>query len=162
MSQDDPKKCSARKLSRMGLALLVESPRKLPHGAILLDPFSGIALSPADKGAVMGRGLVAIDCSWDKAEETFPRVRKESRLEGRTLPMLLAANPTKFGKWGELSTLEAIAATYYIIGQKELSKRLLSIYTWGIRFLETNREPLEAYSNCSSGEEVVRVQTEFY
>jgi pre-rRNA-processing protein TSR3 len=76
--------------------------------------------------------------------------------------MLLAANPTKFGKWGELSTLEAIAASYYIIGEKELSGRLLSIYTWGVRFLETNREPLEAYSQCSTSEDVVRVQSEFY
>ncbi|MCU0799803.1 MAG: DUF367 family protein [Candidatus Thermoplasmatota archaeon] len=146
----------------MGLAQLVESPRKLPRGAVLLDPFSGVALSPSDREIVLYRGLAAVDCSWEKAEEAFGKVQKECKLKGRTLPMLLAANPTKFGKWGELSTLEAIAASYYIIGEKELSGRLLSIYTWGVRFLETNREPLEAYSQCSTSEDVVRVQSEFY
>ncbi len=144
------------------MAYLVESPRKLPRGAILLDPFSGVALSPSDRGTVLSRGLAAVDCSWEKAEEAFIKVHKESRLEGRTLPMMLAANPTKFGKWGELSTLEAIAASYYIIGEKELCNSLLSIYTWGVRFIETNHEPLEAYSQCATSEEVVKVQSEFY
>ncbi len=146
----------------MGLAQLVVSPRKLPRGAVLLDPFSGVALSPSDRETILSRGLTAVDCSWEKAEEAFVKVHKECRLEGRTLPMMLAANPTKFGKWGELSTLEAIAASYYIIGEKELCERLLSIYTWGVRFMETNLEPLEAYSQCATSEEVVRVQSEFY
>lgn len=140
----------------------MESPRKLPRGAVLLDPFSGIAFSPADRERVLSHGLVAIDCTWERAEQAFVMVHKECRLEGRTLPMLLAANPTKFGKWGELSTLEAIAASYFIIGEREHCERLLSIYTWGIRFIETNWEPLEAYSQCATSEEVVRVQSEFY
>ena len=82
-------------------------------------------------------------------------------MSGRTLPMLLAANPVKFGKWGELSTLEAISAAYYIIGERELAARMLGIYTWGIRFLEVNREPLDAYAGCTDSADVVRVQSEF-
>jgi pre-rRNA-processing protein TSR3 len=161
LSQDDPKKCSARKLARFGLARLVERMDKVPVKSILLDPFCGVALSPADGVIVRSRGVSAVDCSWEKAEEVFAALHKRKKLESRTLPMLLAANPVKFGRWGELSTLEALAATYYIIGEKGIAERMMSIYTWGCRFLEVNFEPLEAYSRCKDGQEVVAVQMEF-
>jgi pre-rRNA-processing protein TSR3 len=133
----------------------------LPAKALLLDPFCGVALSPADIPTLSSRGICAVDCSWEKAEEVFKALNKRKKMVGRTLPLLLAANPVKFGKWGELSTLAALAASYFILGEKELAERMMSIYTWGIRFLEVNREPLEAYAACSDGSEVVRVQQEF-
>ena len=110
----------------------------------------------------MRKGIVAVDCSWEEAENVFPELRSSLRMESRALPALLAANPTKFGKWGELSTLEALSASYYIMGEKERASDMLGAYTWGIRFLETNIEPLEAYSNCRDSGEVVRVQAEFF
>jgi ribosome biogenesis protein Tsr3 len=130
-------------------------------GSVLLDPFSDKAFSPMDRGIIRTRGLVAVDCSWRDAERIFNTIRTHRRTEERALPMLLAANPTKFGRWGELSTLEALAASYYIIGEKHMAEDMLSIYTWGIRFLETNKEPLEAYSRCRDSSEVVEVQKEF-
>jgi pre-rRNA-processing protein TSR3 len=161
LSQDDPKKCSARKMARMKKAKLVSKMEKLPFKAILLDPFSEKALSPDDRRILMKRGIVAVDCSWEDAENVFPELRTTMKMESRALPGLLAANPTKFGKWGELSTLEALSASYYIMGEKEIARDMLKVYTWGIRFLETNIEPLEAYSRCKDSTEVVAVQKEF-
>jgi pre-rRNA-processing protein TSR3 len=161
LTQDDPKKCSGRKLSRFGLARLVERMDMLPPKALLLDPFCGVALSPADRSTLISRGICAVDCSWESADDVFKALNRRRKMVGRTLPLLMAANPVKFGKWGELSTLEALAASYYILGEKEHAARMMSIYTWGVRFLEVNREPLEAYAACSDGPEVVRVQQEF-
>jgi pre-rRNA-processing protein TSR3 len=162
MAQDDPRKCTARKLRRLHRAVIVEEMRSIPYRALLLNPFSKKAFSPQDRDQVRSRGIVAVDCSWEDAERIFSRIRKVRKVESRALPMLLAANPVKFGKWGELSTLEALAAAYYIIGCKEQAKTLLSSYNWGMRFLETNLEPLEAYSGCRDSAEVVKVQSEFY
>ncbi len=161
LSQDDPKKCSARKMGRFEKARIVHKIEQLPYGSILLDPFAEKALSPADRKIMIKKGLVAVDCSWREAETVFGSFRTAHRMEGRALPLLLAANPTKFGKWGELSTLEAIAATYYILGEKEIALDMLKIYTWGFRFIETNVEPLDAYAECKDSTEVVKVQQEF-
>jgi pre-rRNA-processing protein TSR3 len=161
LSQDDPKKCSARKMARFHKARLVEHFHDIPYGYLLLDPFSKIALSPADKEVLDRRGLAAIDCSWEDAERIFKKFKKARKAEYRALPLLLATNPVKFGKWGELSTLEALAASYYIMGFKDDAAEMMSIYTWGEKFIEINREPLEAYSECANSTEVVEVQKEF-
>lgn len=161
LSQDDPKKCSARKLARFNKAKLVEHFHDLPFGSLLLDPFSKIALSPSDRSIFETSGIIAVDCSWEDAERVFKKLRKGHRLKPRALPVLMAVNPVKFGKWGELSTLEALAASYYILGDKEKAKDLLSIYNWAHKFIEINHEPLEAYAGCRDSSEVVRVQSEF-
>ncbi len=161
LSQDDPKKCSARKMARFKRAKLVDHFNDIPFRALVLDPFSQIALSPSDDSILRHRGLAAIDCSWEDAERVFQRFKKNRRAENRALPLLLAVNPVKFGKWGELSTLEALAASYYIMGHKDDATEMLSIYTWGENFITINKEPLEAYSQCSNSTEVVEVQKEF-
>lgn len=161
LSQDDPKKCSALKMSRFGLARIVKRVGELPGSSIVLDPFSGVALSPADRPLAVKGGICAIDCSWERAEEVFATISAKRRNASRTLPMLLACNPVHFGRWGELSTIEAMAAALYILGEPARASELLSIYNWGIRFLEVNAEPLDAYSQCRDGAEVVRTQSEF-
>ncbi|MBN1389749.1 MAG: DUF367 family protein [Candidatus Thermoplasmatota archaeon] len=161
LSQDDPKKCSARKMARFNKARIVVRFHDIPYGCLLLDPFSKTALSPADREIVLSRGLAAIDCSWEEAEKVFKKFLLFRKVNSRALPILLATNPVKFGKWGELSTLEALAASYYIMGFKEEANEMMSIYTWGHNFIEINREPLEAYSECSNSTEVVEVQKEF-
>jgi len=161
LSQDDPKKCSARKMVRFGKARMVEHFHDIPHKYLLLDPFTKVALSPADRVILEKRGIAAIDCSWEEAEKVFSRFRKVRKVHSRALPLLMAVNPVKFGKWGELSTLEALAATYYILGMKDQAADMMSIYTWGENFIKINMEPLEAYSACSDSTEVVKVQEEF-
>lgn len=154
-NQDDPKKCSARKLARMGLAELFPDHTRIGKG-ILLDPFAEVAVSREDRTLAKRSGIIALDCSWKKAEEVFPIMRSHHLT--RALPFLLAANPGNYGKPFKLSTLEAFSATLYIIGEKEQALDLLRIYTWGEQFYNLNREPLEEYAAAGSSAEVVEKQ----
>ena len=47
--EDDPKKCSAKKLARFGHVNLEANIRRTPKNAILLNPFSEKSLSKEDK-----------------------------------------------------------------------------------------------------------------
>ncbi|HOQ20703.1 MAG TPA: ribosome biogenesis protein, partial [Methanothermobacter sp.] len=44
----DRKKCTSLKLARMGKLRIVTSPKRIPRGSIVLNPFAERALSPAD------------------------------------------------------------------------------------------------------------------
>ncbi len=95
LDQDDPKKCTARKLASRNLATLHFSTRRPPRRGYLLDPSAGIILGPDDLPLInRGAALVALDCSWKRLEESLNEISNLSpRLEGRTLPLVLAANP---------------------------------------------------------------------
>ena len=158
LRQDDPKKCTALKLGRFSLVRLIYSVRDIPHGAIILDPFSEKAFSPADRERVENNGLVAVDCSWVHAEEVFKyRIRKTSRC----LPFLIAANPTNYGIPTKLSTVEAFAAALYIVGLRAEAERLLSIFKWGPHFISLNLTPLESYSQAKNSREIVEQQKSY-
>ena len=157
---DDPDKCSARKLARMDEAELHRATRSTPPG-IVLNPFAEQALSPADRptagdGARHGR-LVALDCSWETAE------REAFDLEGihRSLPFLVAGNPVNYGTAFELNTVEAFAAALCILGEREHAERILSKFTWGHTFLELNDEPLRRYAECTNSAEILDVQDDY-
>lgn len=158
-AEDDPRKCTARKMQRFGLAELVPSLRQVPHEAVLLSPFSKKSLSAEDAVAVRRFGLVAVDCSWKTAEESFGRL--EARNPSRALPFLVAANPVNYGKPFQLTTLEAFAAALYIIGDIPGAERLVLLYKWAPHFLVLNREPLEAYRRARTSAEVVAAMQEF-
>jgi pre-rRNA-processing protein TSR3 len=158
-NEDDPKKCTARKLHRFGYAGLEKNLRKLPHHAILLNPFEEKSLSREDLPIAVEQGIVALDCSWKTAEQSFQSLEKTT--VSRALPFLLAANPVNYGKPFQLSTLEAFAAALYILGEVEHAKKILGIYTWGPRFLELNHEPLEDYRQASDSTEVVRLMKQY-
>ena len=76
----------------------------------------------------------------------------------RALPFLVAANPVNYGKPFKLTTVEAIAASLFILGEKEQSRNVLSKFRWGLNFLTLNEEPLESYASCLTSEDVVNVQ----
>jgi pre-rRNA-processing protein TSR3 len=147
--QCDPKKCTARKLARFGLARLTRRIADL-RSYLVLSPFSEVALSPTDSAT----RIAALDCSWKRAEEVFSRVR----LRARALPFLLAANPVNFGKPFQLSTVEALAAAMVILGEESAAEGLLSKFSWGHNFLDLNREPLSEYSSARDSAEVIRIQ----
>ena len=156
--QDDPRKCTASKLRRFGLVREVVQTRYLPKKAIVLNPFSEVAFSPADKERIEEFGLVGLDCSWERAEKMLlKRVRGTSRC----LPFLIAGNPVNFGKATKLSTVEALAAALYIVGFEQEAVRLLSIFKWGHTFLEMNHERLEGYKNARNSTEIVELQKRF-
>ena len=156
--QCDPKKCTALKLKRHGLVRLVRQIRFLPKRAVVLNPFSKIAFSPADKQRIEDFGLVALDCSWEHAEKVMlKRVRGTSRC----LPILIAGNPVNFGKPTKLTTVEALAAALYIAEFKEEAHQLLSIFKWGHTFVELNQERLENYANAKDSTEIIKLQKHF-
>ncbi|WP_254545569.1 DUF367 family protein [Halomarina pelagica] len=149
---DDPDKCSARKLARFDLAELHRSSRDTPPG-VVLNPFAERALSPADEGPT----LVALDCSWETAEAEAFRLRGDHR----ALPFLVAANPVSYGTPFRLNTVEAFAGALCILGEREHAERILSKFRWGHTFLELNDEPLRRYADCADSSEVVAVQGEY-
>ena len=161
---DDPEKCTARKLARFGLVTLHRSARATPPG-IVLDPHAERALSPADASPDDADGhregarnrLVALDCSWETAEvEAF-------RLSGphRALPFLVAANPVSYGTPFRLNTVEAFAGALAILGHRERAEELLSKFRWGHTFLELNEEPLRRYAAAADSADVVAIQGEY-
>lgn len=157
MRECDPKKCTAVRLGRLGLARVVNDARRLPAGSMLLYPFAERLLGPGDKETMETRGISAIDCSWNRIEK-FPGA---SRFAARKLPFLLAANPVNYAIPYKLSTLEAIAAALYIAGFVDGALRLLSTVKWGDTFLTLNREPLSLYSNARDLEEVVQISEDY-
>jgi len=153
---DDPEKCTARKLARFDLVALHRSDRTAPAG-VVLDPHAERALSPADTDRARESALVALDCSWESAGER----RFTLAGEHRALPYLVAANPVNFGRPMQLTTVEALAAARCILGDRERAETLLSKFTWGGTFLELNAEPLERYAAAADSAEVVAIQAEY-
>ena len=164
LDQDDPKKCTARKLASRDLATLHFDTRRPPRRGYLLDPSAGTILGPDDLPLIeKGAALVALDCSWKLLDESLVRIRKTSpRLEGRTLPLVLAANPISWGKPGRLSTVEALAVCLVLLDQDEQAQRILKPFSWGEQFLLLNAEPLAAYKGASSRKDLVELQWEFF
>jgi len=156
--QCDPRKCSALKLKRHGLVRIVYKLRFLPRGAIVLNPFSERAFSPADRERIIRNGLVALDYSWKCTERArlIPLVG-----ESRSLPYLVAANPVNYGTPTKLSTVEALAAALYIEGFVEEAERLLSKFKWGPEFIRLNKRFLDAYAKAENSTEVVELQKKF-
>ncbi|NWG11228.1 DUF367 family protein [Candidatus Bathyarchaeota archaeon] len=156
--QCDPKKCTALKLKRHGLVRLVHQIKFLPKRAVVLNPLSEIAFSPADKERIENFGLTALDFSWEHAENAL---LKSVRGTARCLPYLVAGNPVNFAKPTKLSTVEALASALYIAGLKEEAYKLLSIFKWGQTFIDLNHERLEGYSKTRNSTEVIEMQKLF-
>jgi pre-rRNA-processing protein TSR3 len=154
-NQCDPKRCTGLRLKRRGLARLVTKTRFLPKRAVVLNPFSEIAFSPADRKRVEDFGLVALDCSWEHAEKVL---LKHVKGTSRCLPILIAGNPVNFGKATKLTTAEALAAALYIAGFKQEAAELLSIFSWGHTFLELNHALLENYASAQNSTEIIKMQ----
>jgi len=156
--QCDPKKCTAKKMSRLGLVKTIKLLREIPRGSIVLNPMAEKALSIEDRERAMKRGIVVMDISWEHID-LFPKIRKD--VEQRALPYLLAANPVNWGKPTKLSSVEAIAAALFILGFPDEARRILSKFSWGDNFLVLNRELLERYACAKTSAEVVDIQKEY-
>jgi len=143
----------------MELAVGIRNLRLLPRRAVVLDPFSSTLLSRADRRDALQHGVLAIDCSWRRAEEDLRR--RGFRGPRRRLPFLVPVNPVNYGRPGMLSTLEALAAALYILGEIGQAERLLNIYKWGPNFLTMNREPLEDYMAAPDACAVADAETHY-
>ena len=158
-NEDDPKKCTAKKLNRFGLAKLEKNLRKIPKGAILLNPFAEKSLSKEDIFTTEKIGILAVDCSWENVEQRFEELSKH--YTPRALPFVIAVNPVNYGKPFKLTTLEAFAASLYILGKTEQAQEILKIYTWGPHFLELNKQPLEEYRAAKNSKEIIEIMKQY-
>ncbi len=156
MGQDDPSKCTARKMIQMDLAKGVGRKFHASDNIIVLNPYAHRTVSPLDRDA---KGVLVVDCSWNQAQEFFFK-----RLGGkhRRLPILLAANPVNYARPGMLSSVEALAATLYILGEVEEAARYLNIYKWGPNFLTLNHDPLEDYRKSRTEGKVLQRERQYF
>ncbi len=146
LKQDDPKKCTAAKLVKFGLARPVHRTRS---DTIILDPFARQTLLRQD--AKIADSVTGIDCSWNLAEDAFAK-----RFSGipRKLPPLLAGNPVNYSKLNKLTTVEAVAAAVFILGYENQALDLLSKFNWGHTFYELNQELLRDYASIQFEDQI--------
>ncbi len=154
--QCDPRKCTAKRMLKFGLAREAKTLSAVPKGSIVLSPFADMALSPADK--VHGhRGLAVMDLTWTNIDR-FPRPRGTN---DRALPYLLAANPVNWGRPCRLNSAEAVLASLVILGEDEQAETFMGRFNWAPEFMRLNGELLEAYASAKDSAEVVRIQNEY-
>ena len=153
----NPKKCTAMRMIRFHKARDIKV-NQIKSKHIVLTPFSIISLSPADIENAQNFGLVGVDCSWNNIDSGQKALVKGT---GRSLPFLVAANPNNYGIPSKLSTLEAIAAALYILGDYDHCDEILSLVSWGSEFKKINQEYLDAYASSKDSKEVVKKQTTF-
>lgn len=155
--QCDSKRCTGRKLSRLGY--LRELRVQQRFGGVVMSPMGKKCVSREDQQLIRERGLAVVDCSWKGlAEVPFAQLRSGA---ARLLPWLVAANPVNYGRPCKLTCVEALAAALIICGENEVADQILGNFKWGHSFLSLNRNLLDAYAACKDGAEVIVVQNEF-
>ena len=152
-NQDDPKKCTAAKLVRFNLAKKVTN---ISKNTLTLNPFADHMLLNSDKNNI--KSITGIDCSWNLADQTF--IKKFGGIS-RKLPYLLAGNSVNFSKLGKLTTVEAVAASLYLLGFENQSVDLLNKFRWGHTFLDLNRNLLNDYQEATSEKQIVEIAKEY-
>lgn len=151
--QDDPKKCTAAKMVKFGLA---QNIKKISSKGLVLDPFAEKTLLPKDVSVI--NSIVGIDCSWNLADHAFSQ--KFNGIK-RKLPPLLAGNPVNYSKLNKLTTAEALSGSLFILGFKEQSLELLNKFKWGHTFYELNQNLLNDYSQSETEDDVKTIITDY-
>jgi len=151
--QDDPKKCTAAKMVKFGLA---QNIKKIGNKALVLDPFSEKTLLPGDKSSI--NSIIGIDCSWNLADQAFSK--KYNGIK-RKLPPLLAGNPVNYAKLNKLTTAEALSASLFILGFHDQGLELLDKFKWGHTFYDLNKNLLEEYSKLENEEQIESILKDY-
>ena len=144
LKQDDPKKCTAAKLVKFGLAKPIS---QTTSRTLVLDPFSKKMLLKSDKKLVNSITTTVFD-------KTFSGI-------SRRLPPLLAGNPVNYSKLNKLTTVEALAAAVYIMGDFTLASLLLDKFKWGHTFYTLNENLLKDYCKAESESNIFEICDEY-
>jgi len=153
----DPKRCSGKKLFRLGLLKPLAIGRK--HGGIVVTPSGKSVVSPADMEILLTYGAAVVECSWARLDEVpFSKIGGKHE---RLLPYLVAANSVNYGKPWRLNCVEALAACFAICGKWEWAEIILEPFTYGEAFLDINREILERYAACEDAAAVKEAEAEW-
>ena len=67
----------------------------------------------------------------------------------------------KSSKLNKLSTVEALAGAVYILGEPDLTHKLLQKFKWGNTFFELNKNLLQDYSKAQSESEILEICHEY-
>lgn len=153
----DPKRCSGKKLERLGFIRPMRIGQKF--NGVVVSPNGKVPVCPDDKEIVASMGVAVVECSWARIDEIpFGKIGGKHL---RLLPFLYAANQTNFGKPWRLNCVEAIAACFAITGHFDWAAEIMGKFSWGHAFLELNSTLLEAYSECTDVESIKKVEAEF-
>ena len=81
---------------------------------LVLNPFASEVVCKTDK--TIADSICVIDCSWNKAESVLTNHKYLTKGIPRKIPALLAGNPINYARLGRLSSVESLAACYYVPG----------------------------------------------
>ena len=154
--QCDPKKCTGKKMERLGLLKEIKLNRN--YGGILLTPNGKKICSIEDHDIIATKGICVIDCSWAKFEEMHLDLHK---IETRSLPFMVAVNPVNFGKAYKLSCAEAFAACLFLGGFEKEARFILDHFKWGEHFFKVNEELFGKYKGIKSQDELKEIQEKY-
>ena len=150
----DPKRCSGKRLMRLGLMRELHVGQK--HQGVVISPKAKTLLSPADRPILEQYGAAVVEASWKRIEEVpFAKIGGPTQ---RLLPYLIAANPTNYGRPWRLNCVEALAACFFICGHRDWAEEILSTFSYGQSFLDINEAVFKRYAACKDEEEVKKAE----
>ncbi|KAG6277482.1 hypothetical protein E4U48_001026 [Claviceps purpurea] len=153
----DPKRCSGKKLMRLGLMRDLHMGQR--HNGVIITPNGRQVVSPADRELMDQYGAAVVECSWARTQEV-----QWSKVGGkceRLLPYLVAANTVNYGKPWRLNCVEALAAAFYICGHADWAEKILEPFSYGESFLEINSRILKRYAACEDAAGVKKTEAEW-
>ncbi|KAI1401001.1 DUF367-domain-containing protein [Hypoxylon fuscum] len=153
----DPKRCSGKKLIRLGLMRDLHMGQR--HNGVVITPNGKHKISPADKELIEQYGAAVVECSWARTGEV--QWNKVGGKCERLLPYLVAANTVNYGKPLRLNCAEALAAAFYICGHPEWAEDVLEHFNYGESFLNINSKILKKYAACADEDEIVKTEKEW-
>ncbi|KAJ5908926.1 hypothetical protein N7495_001608 [Penicillium taxi] len=157
MGHCDPKRCSGKRLMKLGLMRELHVGQRFP--GVIISPNAKRVVSPADRELMEQHGTAVVECSWVRVKEV-PWSRIGGKCE-RLLPYLIAANTVNYGKPWRLNCVEALAACFAICGHREWAEDVLKNFSYGPAFLEINSELLDRYAACETEEEVKKAEEDW-
>lgn len=153
----DPKRCSGKKLERLGLIKGLRVGQKF--AGVVVSPNGKGVVCPDDREIVEENGAAVVECSWARLDEVpFGKIGGKHE---RLLPYLVAANLVNYGRPWKLNCVEALAACFAIVGHLDWAAQILENFSWGPTFLKINKELLELYQTCTDSESVLHAQEQW-